>query len=228
MKKMLNYYLKTYFGFSRRESKGFVLVVPALVILYLFPTVYDNWITSKHKDLYIEYQQLVDSLLQEGWQLQESPSLKLSGQDSSKSANHIRSNRQVSLNQLNFTEADSIVLQVVPGIGPTMAGRIVKFREQAGGIYDKDQLFDVYGMTPEVLDRIFDYFYFEPSIERKLAINVAEVQELAKHPYINYGAAKVIVAYREQHGAFRSPEDLLKIKIFNQDWVDRLEPYLSF
>jgi DNA uptake protein ComE-like DNA-binding protein len=127
-----------------------------------------------------------------------------------------------------FSDADSIVLQIVPGIGQTMAGRVVKFRENIGGLYSKDQLLEVYGMTPEVLEKVFDYFEFVPEIKNKILINQADVNTLAKHPYINYGSAKVIIAFREQHGPYQSADDLLKIKIFNQEWVDRLKPYLEF
>jgi DNA uptake protein ComE-like DNA-binding protein len=38
----------------------------------------------------------------------------------------------------------------------------------------------------------------------------------------------VIVAYREQHGLYTQADDLLKIKIFNEEWLERLKPYLEF
>jgi competence protein ComEA len=228
MKKAIYQYLKTYFGFSSRESRGFVLVIPSLAILYLIPTVYETWLNHKHQGVYKEYLVLADSLEKVGWQSITVSDLQFNFQDTSKTKFNTRQTRQVNLNQLEFFDADSILLQVVPGIGPTMAGRIVKFRENAGGLYEREQLMDVFGMTPEVAERVFQYFSFAPQIDRKLNMNQFTVEELARHPYINYGSAKVIVAFREQHGNFESPQDLLKIKIFNQDWLDRLVPYLEF
>ena len=43
------FFLKSYFGFSKRESKGFVLVVPALIVLYLIPSGYD-WLVRKKNE----------------------------------------------------------------------------------------------------------------------------------------------------------------------------------
>jgi DNA uptake protein ComE-like DNA-binding protein len=109
-----------------------------------------------------------------------------------------------------------------------MAGRIVKFRESIGGLHQKEQILEVYGMTPETMDKLFDQFQFEPGIHKKLKINELDAKSLANHPYISFGEAKVIVAYRAQHGRFENSEGLLSIKIFTKEWVDRLSPYLEF
>jgi DNA uptake protein ComE-like DNA-binding protein len=225
------FFLKSYFGFSKRESRGFVLVIPALVILYLIPSGYDLMLRKKNKDKYLAYSLKIDSLITAGWKPAQSnfQSLSLSSpSDTIKKPNTYQKPKSPQLNKLSFSEADSVVLQVVPGIGQTMAGRVVKFRDNIGGLYSKDQLLEVYGMTPEVMERVFEYFEFEPGIKNKIQINQADVNTLAKHPYINYGSAKVIVAFREQHGPYQSSDDLLKIKIFNEEWLVRLKPYLEF
>jgi DNA uptake protein ComE-like DNA-binding protein len=54
------------------------------------------------------------------------------------------------------------------------------------------------------------------------------VEELAKHPYISYQEAKVLVAYRLQHGPYHQLDDLLRVKIFKADWVKKIGPYLDF
>lgn len=48
----------------------------------------------------------------------------------------------------------------VPGIGKTLAGRIVALREQEGPFADADALLDVSGMTPQRLERARDYILF--------------------------------------------------------------------
>ncbi len=231
MKAKLYFFLKSYFGFSQRESRGLVIVFPVIFLIYLFPSVYDWMLTKKNEQQYEQYLEKIDSLIQAGWQPYKS-NLNFSNltfnQDTSKNRTNYQRPKSPQLNKLLFNEADSIVLQIVPGIGQTMAGRVVKFRENIGGIHHKDQLLEVYGMTPEVLERVFEYFEFHPEIFRKLAINQSDVSSLAQHPYINYGAAKVIVAYREQHGSYTQADDLLKIKIFNEEWLERLKPYLEF
>lgn len=225
------FFLKSYFGFSKRESRGFILVIPALIVLFLIPSGYELLLRKKNEEKYLAYKDKVDSLILAGWKPQQTnfQSQPLNSKtDTIKKSNSYQKPKSPQLNKMAFSEADSIVLQIVPGIGQTMAGRVVKFRENIGGLYSKDQLLEVYGMTPEVLEKVFEYFEFVPEIKNTILINQADVSTLAKHPYINYGSAKVIIAYRDQHGPYQSSEDLLKIKIFNAEWVDRLKPYLDF
>lgn len=227
MKNKLFFWLKTYLGFSKRESQGFVLLLPILIILYAIPKVYHHTIRLGFDTEYHAYQSTIDSLVREGYEkvIKSSTLAKL---DSPQKKTYATRPKGTALNKLDFNEADSIVLQVVPGIGQTMAGRIVKFREGLGGMIDKEQLLDVYGMTPEVADRVFEYFDFTPGIYKKIQINQADASTLANHPYITYGAAKVLTAYRTQHGAYSTAEDLLKVRIFTEEWVDKIKPYLDF
>ncbi|WP_194974104.1 ComEA family DNA-binding protein [Aquiflexum lacus] len=231
MKTKFLFFLRSYFGFSQRESRGLLLVFPAIFLLYLIPSVYNQFLHHQNKERYERYIQKADSLIQAGWKPYESFSFiseMKSGQDTVRRAGQYQRVRSPQFNKLDFYEADSVVLQIVPGIGQTMAARVVKFRENIGGLHDKEQLLDVYGMTPEVMENIFEYFDFEPGIKNKLKINQLDAASLAKHPYLTYGASKVIVAYREQHGPYSQAEDLLKIKIFNEEWLERLKPYLEF
>ncbi|MCH7398993.1 helix-hairpin-helix domain-containing protein [Belliella sp. DSM 107340] len=221
----IKFFLKNTFGFTNRESRGFVLLLPVLAVLYAVPVVHSR-IIEKRKGLeYETYLKKMDSLEIAGW---SRLNVSYINQDSSKSKPSYQKRNQPKLNKILFDEADSIVLQIVPGIGSATAGRIVKFRDAIGGMHHKDQLLDVYGLTPEVLERVFEYFEFQPGIKTKININTADVGTLAKHPYINYGSAKVIVAYREQHGDYQQSEDLLKVRIFSQEWIDRVKPYLEF
>ncbi|MDO9551831.1 ComEA family DNA-binding protein [Rhodonellum sp.] len=229
----INFFLKNYLGFTRRESRGFVFVLPVLFVLYGVPVVYDSIIEKQNAQYYKEYLLALDSLDLEGagwlqFHSMKDSILKSGTQDSVKKVFTYKSPKSPVLNKLSFSDADSVVLQIVPGIGQTMAGRIVKFRENLGGLHQKEQLLEVYGMMPEVMDRVYEYFEFSPGISKKIKINELDVTELAKHPYINYGTAKVIIAFREQHGRYSSAEDLLKIKIFNEEWLQRLRPYLEF
>lgn len=135
---------------------------------------------------------------------------------------------QSSLKRIPFSEADSVTLQIVPGIGPAMASRIIKFRESLGGMHSKNQKQDVYGLKEEVADGIWEYIDFESGISKKVQINEWDVSELAKHPYIGYGEAKVIVANRNQHGKYTNADDLLNVKIFTSKWINKISPYLDF
>jgi DNA uptake protein ComE-like DNA-binding protein len=209
-----------------------MLVLPTLLILYLIPLGYQKILEKRNEQQYQAYLLKADSLVQAGWRPYQVGQARFPGttshSDSTKKRPAYQAPKKPGLNQMSFAEADSIVLQIVPGIGPTMAGRIVKFRENMGGLHQKEQILEVYGMTPETMEKLFDQFEFEPGISKKLKINELDANTLANHPYISYGEAKVIVAYRTQHGKYEKPEDLLGVKIFTKEWVDRLSPYLEF
>lgn len=130
--------------------------------------------------------------------------------------------------RLNVNEADSLELLKLYGIGPVFAGRLVKFREALGGFVAIDQVGEMYGLPPETFAGIQDNLYIADTFKPEfIRINTATEEELAKHPYISYAQAKVLVAYRQQHGPFQQKEDLLKIHTFNEALLKKLAPYLT-
>ncbi|GGZ40867.1 hypothetical protein GCM10007049_37740 [Echinicola pacifica] len=231
MNRKVLFYLKNYLGFSQRESKGFLLVIPVLFILYFVPDVIDGLQASESRKLYQEYLKNARVILSELDTAQAFepindplPNLRLAAALDTGGWQ----NKQSSIKKLDFSEADSVLLQIVPGVGAALASRIVKFREGLGGMHSKTQLEDVYGLKPETARKVFEYFEFSPMPIKKISLNLVEVQQLAQHPYIGYGEAKVLVAYRKQHGPYHEAGDLVKIKIFNQTWIDKVVPYLDF
>lgn len=211
------------------------MVFPVLLLLYLVPVIYTRVLRYTNHNDYKTYLAQVEILKASRTPGPDSLRKKISNkstkdknQDTITRFKAYKKPQEPGINLVDFSETDSIVLQVVPGIGEVLAGRIIKYRESLGGLHQKQQLLEVYGVTEEVADRIIEYFPFTPTIQQKLRINDVEAAELAEHPYINYGQAKVIIAYRKQHGNYKSAEDLLKIKIFNEEWLSRLRPYLAF
>lgn len=226
MKKNFFFWVKSYLGFSRKESKGFVLLIPFFLIFGLLPSMIAFFKNRNAESTFIKYQSRLDSMENLGIKLVASPMPTFNPLDTVKVS---RNQKQIeSLNRIPFSEADSITLQIVPGIGQATAGRIIKYRENLGGFHSKNQLIEVYGVKEETAIAVWEFFDFDPQISRKLKINSAEIQDLAAHPYISYGEAKVLLAFRNQHGRFDSAEDLMKVKIFKVEWVDKIKPYLNF
>lgn len=220
------YWVKSYFGFSRKESKGFVVLIPFLVLFGLLPSTISFFKNQKAENTYLSYQARLDSLERTGIKLATSPLPTFNPQDTVKVS---RNQKQLdNINQIPFSEADSITLQIVPGIGQATAGRIIKYRENLGGFHSKSQLNEVFGVKEETAVAVWDFFEFSPNIFRKIKINSAELPDLSSHPYISYGEAKVLIAFRNQHGRFNAAEDLLKVKIFKVEWVEKIKPYLDF
>lgn len=133
---------------------------------------------------------------------------------------------QTLLIELNAT--DSIELQELRGIGPVFASRIVRFRDLLGGFHHKQQLLEVYGMDPERYKQIEKHIYADSSKVVKIDINRADYATLSKHPWIRARQARLIINYRQQHGPYRKPEDLLGIDLINEEFLRKIVPYLTF
>jgi len=57
---------------------------------------------------------------------------------------------------INLSPADS--LELLPGIGPVLAARIVEYRRQYGDFASVDSLINVPGLSPATLEKIRPYF----------------------------------------------------------------------
>lgn len=66
-----------------------------------------------------------------------------------------RTYRPVVVVDLNETPRDS--LELVPGIGPTLASRIVAYRDSAGGFDTKEELMKVRGIGRKTYQRLERY-----------------------------------------------------------------------
>ncbi|GAB4240667.1 MAG: hypothetical protein Tsb0034_17230 [Ekhidna sp.] len=128
------------------------------------------------------------------------------------------------IRDLNTATMDE--LQEVRGIGPAFSERIVKYRELLGGFYSMLQLSEVYGLTPETIQNIQKGFEIQSS-PRPFQINNDSAKVLARHPYIDYDLAWVIINYRKQNGDLLSADDLKKIKAIDDSTFARLKPYLE-
>lgn len=128
---------------------------------------------------------------------------------------------------VNINTADSLQFLSLPGIGPGFTSRILKFRGRLGGFISVNQLAEVYGLPDSVFQKIKPYLKCEPGQVKRMNINTAPQDELGQHPYIRYHLAKLIIAYRNQHGNFKELEDLKKIMILTDSLYNRINPYLS-
>jgi len=128
----------------------------------------------------------------------------------------------------DINQADSVQLDAIPGIGLKLAGRILKFRNALGGYINERQFEEIYGLDSAVVRALKEKTFIKPDfVPVKININKADAGALEAHPYISFKQASAIVAYRLQHGAFHSIEDIGKTRLFRDDEVKRLLPYLS-
>ena len=128
------------------------------------------------------------------------------------------------LPMLELNEADSVQLEALPGIGPVLASRIIKYRRLLGGYYDVAQLKEIYGMTEELWQKSSPGLKADPAGIQRIDLNFLSVAELGRHPYIGYRQAKKIVRERDRHGKFIGTEKLALL--FTADSLQHLLPYL--
>ena len=120
--------------------------------------------------------------------------------------------------------ADTTQLKRVPGIGSYFARRIMRYGQQLGGYVSVDQLDEIEDF-PEDAKK---YFVIEQPVVRKVNVNQLTVQQLRRHPYINYFQAKEIVNYRRTKGPLHSLDELRLSRDFPPEAIRRLEPYVEF
>ncbi len=128
----------------------------------------------------------------------------------------------------DINKATAEELQVVNGIGQALSARIIKYRDKLGGFYFNDQLKEVYGLSPEVIQKVQKRFQVlsNPKI-KKININEATFKQILHLPYINYELTKKIMNYRDEFAEIQSLEELKKIEGFPIDKYDRIILYLS-
>lgn len=136
--------------------------------------------------------------------------------------------KEIELPDFDINIADTAMLQTIKGIGSVFAKRIVNYRESLGGFISKSQLFEVYNLDSAVISRLYDKIYLDSSLHvKRIFINRAKVTELAQHPYISWQQAKLLVAYRNQHGDFKTTRDLVKVYGIEEKDIKRIAPYID-
>lgn len=128
--------------------------------------------------------------------------------------------------KFDFNNCDTTVLKNIPGIGSGYAKRIIKFRDMLGGFVNAEQVKETYGLPPETVEELLKYGFVKTGV-KKLKINTLSATDF-KHPYLKFFQAKAIMAYRDQHGAFKTVEDLKQIKVLDETTIAKILPYLEF
>ncbi|PWK77635.1 competence ComEA-like helix-hairpin-helix protein [Mucilaginibacter oryzae] len=129
---------------------------------------------------------------------------------------------------IEVNTADSAKLTMIRGIGPAFARRIVRYRQRVGGFYSKAQLKEVYGIDEQKYKQIEDGVSVDGRYLIKVNINTAVFNDLKRFPYLSYKQMDAIIAYRDEHGNYRSVKDLENIAILNAQILRKIEPYLVF
>ncbi|NEV93914.1 helix-hairpin-helix domain-containing protein [Psychroflexus sp. YR1-1] len=182
----------------------------------------DRWINSK-----AQFQQVTQ--VSDEWMSKYSPYFKFPEWVTENKNSTSRRSKTLSYSEkkdLNLvTESDLIQIS---GIGESLAGRIIAYREKLGGFVDVIQLKDVYGLKAEVIQNLEDKMALKTPVEvEKQDINAISVLELSELPYFDYEMARTIVNFIKLREGISNFEELSKIEDFPLHKLDRIQLYLE-
>lgn len=125
---------------------------------------------------------------------------------------------------ISINTADTTELKRVPGIGSYFARRIVLQRKRYGGFYSSSQLLEIDNFPKDALP----FFSINESEIQRINVNKATLQELKRHPYINYYQARDIVEYRRQRGTIKDISELHLLKDFSEHDLEKIRHYVEY
>lgn len=232
MLEWLKHKIRDYFGFSRAETYG-VLLLTCLMILFLCIPSTVSWYHRKAHKLDCQADiDMLDSIIAELEQqrvAQSAPATNSTGRHAKLQEDTQKvGSRYAAIQPFDINRADAEQLQQIPGIGPVLSVRIIKYREQLGGFVSQDQYTEVYGLSPTGVRGLASHTYIARSFRPKqLDINTVSFQTLVRHPYLDYEQVKALVRYREKQGDFGEVGDVVKLKLLDGDAFERVRPYLK-
>lgn len=206
--------ISAWFGYTRRERRAsFILLILIIIIggaRYAVPqSAMEISITSD--DGFSEVGQLLNPAPADTPQTVPRSAIKKSG----------------TFRVLDLNSCDSAALESLPGIGPVLSARIIKYRNLLGGFAFKDQLLEVYGLSPETFELIAGRVSADSSDVRRIDLNSADFRELIRLPYLDKFEVNSILKYRELEGKFEDVDDLFDNKLVSVDKKSKVRVYFK-
>lgn len=128
----------------------------------------------------------------------------------------------------DLNTATASQLQKVYGVGEKLSKRIISYRNKfTGGFVSEVELTEVYGLAPEVIERIKNEFVVKtPRTITTYNLNTATRDELVLIKYIDYEIANHIIEERTLRDGFTSLDDLTKVEDFPVNKIEIIKLYL--
>jgi len=129
---------------------------------------------------------------------------------------------------IDLNRCDSASLMALPGIGPVLSARIIRYRNLLGGYAEVSQLKEVYGLPEETYRSISGRLRADGKDVRKIIVNRADYRQLLRFPYFERYDVTAILKYRELQGRIKSCEELVENNILSREKAERVKWYLDF
>ncbi|MCT4629253.1 helix-hairpin-helix domain-containing protein [Winogradskyella sp.] len=189
----------------------------------------NQWVNSAKQ--FQEVTKVSDSLLVKISPYFKFPDWVINPKPKSKTYSNSYSNNNTSKSfeqKIDLNTASAVQLQKVYGVGEKLSERIIKYRNKyKGGFVSDIELSEVYGLMPEVIERIKNDFTVKtPRVIKTYNLNTATRDELVTVKYIDYEVANNIIEERTLREGFNSLEELTKVEDFPIKKIGIIKLYL--
>jgi DNA uptake protein ComE-like DNA-binding protein len=215
MKKISFGPLKEWFGYTRRERRS------SFILLIIISAVAGIRLIVPGKNMTVEImpvnsiEEITDTItgkvFTDGYQVNYH----------SMRADQIRK-------KLDINSCDSASLEALPGLGPVLSARIIKYRNLLGGFASVNQLREVYGLSEETFNLVSGMLEADSADVTKININDADYKKLIRLPYFERYDVAAILKYRELKGRVEGIEELVENKLITGETASRVRPYMEF
>lgn len=207
--------LRNWFGYNRRERRAsFVLIILIVAVLsarYVVPQ-------PRQEPEIINLESVLP--------LDDSIRVRSNGNGTRQSFRQNLPARKRQVLELNT--CDSAALEGLPGIGPVLARRIIKYRNLIGGFAAAGQLREVYGLSDSTFNIISKRVRADSSLVEKINLNRTDYKRLIRLPYLEKYDVTAILKFRELQGSIMSLDELIKNKILTLEKARKVRAYMKF
>lgn len=206
-------WIRGFFGFSKKETNAFLILLPLMVVILVSEPVYRRW-KFRNEDFNFFDQHYTDSVL---------ASLTYTTKDSSAAMPPVEK-------EIHFKAFDPNIISerdlTALGMSPFVANRIARYREKGGTFKKKEDLLRIYGMDsswfmrasawitlPVKKIQIKEWKQFEKKVTKTeiVDINLADSVQLVNVFGVGPALSKRIRNYREKLGGYVSMEQLREV-----------------
>lgn len=203
--------MKNFFYYNSSNRRAIIALSIVIVAIHFFAEISEDKSTSEYD--FSQYQKEINNFKNKKTVTEKKVKFSRSKQFPKKT-NNIRPKLKNTI-EVDINLADTLAFEQLPGIGTYFAKRICKYRNLLGGFYTKKQILEVYQMDSLRYDKIEKYLVVDEKGILKKNINEIGEYELRKHPYISSNLARLIVNYREEHGAYKSINELNNLHLID-------------
>lgn len=218
--------LRNFFGFSKAETNGFLVLIPILVMVLFSEPAYRNWVSKREAVLHSD-KILLDSLVA-NWE-------KNAG---SATSSQILKEKKLFAFDPNKTTKDEFMTLGFPML---LAERTVRYVEKGGKFRTQKDVLKIYGMDSLLFEELRPFITLpeqlvhEPNTQKYAAreksikpeplrfdINTADTSQLKKIYGIGEKLSLRILKYRESLGGFIQEEQLQEVYGLDSAVVKRI------